>query len=133
MRELIVPIAALVVALTAAAAGGSATRGPASGTWYSDHFVSPTGNIHCRYFAYDQLMACKTLNNGQVAVAPLFGPPYVGYIGDYSFPNGPVLNYGSVYTVRGQFRCVSQTNGMFCRSSRTGRGFGLAREGYRLF
>jgi len=135
MSKLLLTLTATAAALTlasGASARPAAGLGPAAATWSSDYFVSPTGNIRCRYFSYQRVLACKTLNNGRVAVSPLYGSAYVGYIGSYSFPSGPVLYYGQTYTVPGQFRCVSQANGMFCRSLQSGRGFGLAREGYRI-
>ncbi|MFN2467767.1 MAG: hypothetical protein ABR521_06510 [Gaiellaceae bacterium] len=136
MKKLTVFLTVSAVCLAAATASGAGSAGRytlTAGSWYSDWFVSPTGNIRCRYFPYQQVLACKTLNNGRVAVAPLYGSAYAGYIGDYSFPSGPVLYYGQTYTVSGKFRCVSRVNGMFCRSLQTGRGFGIAREGYRLY
>jgi len=130
---MLAPFAAAAIALAGVAgARPAANLGPHEAAWSNNYFVSPTGNIHCRYFAYERVLACKTLNNGRVAVVPLYGSAYVGFITNYSFPSGPVLYYGQTYTVRGQFRCVSQANGMFCRSVQTGRGFALAREGYRL-
>ena len=107
---------------------------PASSAFESNWFRSPTGNIRCRYFPQDAVLACKTLNNGRAAVVPLRGRAYVlRQLTDYTFPRGPVLAYGDYWAVPRRFRCDSTTAGMRCRSLQSGRGFVLSRSGARTF
>lgn len=135
--------ALLLTLVTAAIVGvcagsGSAAPGATAGvSWSSDYFRSPTGNIRCRWFTYDRVMACKTLHNGRVGVVPLYGSAYSGYFGGYSFPSGPTLYYGQYWSsnVGGtpHFRCDSRSSGMTCFSRQTGRGFTISRESFRTF
>ena len=100
----------------------------------SNWFQSPSGNIRCRYFREGDVMACKTLNNGRVAVVPLRGNAYVlARLTDFTFPRGPVLNYGTYWSLTGRFRCDSYSYGMRCRSLRSGHGFLVSRGGFRTF
>ena len=100
------------------------------GNW----FQSPSGNIRCRYFAEGNVTACKTLNNGRVAIVPLSGQAYVlARLTDFTFPRGPVLAYGTYWSLRGRFRCDSYTSGMKCRSLRSGHGFVVNRSGFKTF
>jgi hypothetical protein len=102
--------------------------------WRSNSFQSPTGNIRCRYFVEGDVMACKTLNNGRVAVVPLRGHAYVlARVTDFTFPRGPVLGYGTYWSFTGRFRCDSYSYGMQCESLRSGRGFVLNRSGFKTF
>ena len=116
---------------------GSGIAAPQGAAWSSSYFRSPTGNIRCRWFTYDRVMACKTLNNGRVGVVPLYGSAYYGYFTDYGFPSGPTLYYGQYWTSQigstPQFRCDSRSSGMTCQSLQSGRGFTIAREGFRTF
>jgi hypothetical protein len=112
---------------------GVLSAGPAL-AWRSDWFQSPTGNIRCRYVVEGEVMACKTLNNGRVAIVPLRGQAYVlARLSDYSFPRGPVLAYQTYWSVSGRFRCDSYSSGMQCESLRSGHGFVLNRSGFRTF
>lgn len=100
----------------------------------SDWFQTPSGNIRCRYFVEGGVMACKTLNNGRVAVVPLRGNAYVlGRLADFTFPRGPVLHYGEHWALSGRFRCDSYSYGMKCKSLRSGRGFVLSRSSFKKF
>ena len=107
--------AATVLSLWAVPGSGAA---PQRAAWSSSWFRSPSGNIRCRWFTYDRVLACKTLNNGRVGVVPLYGSAYYGYFTDYSFPSGPILGYGQYWTSRigttAQFRCDSRPTGMTC-------------------
>lgn len=51
--------------------------------------------------------------------------------GDTTFGNYPVLAYGKTWK-RGGFTCTSRTTGLTC-TNRSGHGFFLARERWRLF
>ena len=125
MRGLLASSAVVLVLLVAPATGGA---------WSSNWFQSPSGNIRCRYFPTDGIVACKTVNNGRTAVVPLRGEAYVlARLTDYSFPRGPVLTYGDYWSVSGRFRCDSYSYGMKCRSLRTGHGFVVSRSGFRTF
>jgi len=116
-----------------AVAGVAGSAGPAASVWNSSWFRSPTGNIRCRYWPGDLLLACTTLNNRRLTGVTLNGGSFVRQSHGYSFPGGPVLTYGDSWSVRGRFRCVSRYNGMTCESLRTGSGFLIHRTGYRLF
>ncbi len=121
---------ALVAPTGAALAGVAAVEASA---WDSNWFRSPTGNIRCRYWPADSLLACTTLNNRRFTGVTLNGRSFARTSYGYSFPGGPVLTYGDSWTIRGRFRCVSRFNGMTCESLRTGSGFFISRTGYRLF
>ncbi len=126
MRKLLI----LVLAGVALTALGDASAARSSTTWSSNWFQSPTGNIRCRYFG--NAIACTTLSNGRVAVVPVTGNAYSGHY-NYSFPGGPILSYGQYYNAGGRFRCLSRSDGVFCISLVSGRGFGIAREFVRTF
>ena len=100
----------------------------------SNWFQSPSGNIRCRYFDEGDVMACKTLNNGRVAVVPLRGYAHVlARVTDFTFPRGPVLDYGTYWSLSSRFRCDSYSYGMRCKSLRSGRGFVVNRSGFKTF
>jgi hypothetical protein len=127
--------AVLATALVANAAAlsansPSAARSPA---WNSNWFRSPTGNIRCRYWPDDRLLACTTLNNRRLVGVTLFGHPFVRSAFGYSFPGGPVLSYGDTWAVAGRVKCWSRYSGMTCRSLQTGSGFFINRTSFRLF
>ena len=124
-RGLVVSLLAVVLSALSAA--------PAF-AWRSDWFQSPTGNIRCRYFAEGNVMACKTLNNGGVAVVPVRGYAYVlPRVTDFTFPGGPVLTYGDYWSISRRFRCDSYSYGMQCKSLRSGHGFVVNRSGFKTF
>jgi hypothetical protein len=61
------------------------------------------------------------------------GPARFVCAGDTSMDaQAPILAYGHAVT-RGGLSCSSATSGMTCRSTRTGHGFFVSRQGYRLF
>lgn len=120
-----------IVATLAVAAPASAA--PASLSWNSNWFQSPTGNLRCRYWPSDRLLGCTTLNNARMVAVTLFGSSFVRRSFGYSFPGGPVLTYGDSWSVRNKFRCNSSFNGMRCVSLQTGFGFFINRTSYRLF
>lgn len=126
----------LVGALLAMALAGGASGSTA---WTSEYFHSPTHNIHCRWFWNEELMACVTQNNGRMVAVTEYGNAYTRYgTSGHSFPAGPTLYYGETW--RGYdgnndtaVRCWSRSTGMTCKSLKTGHGFWIAKEGYRLF
>jgi hypothetical protein len=121
----------LLLLLLVVVIAGSA--GPAL-AFQSNWFQSPSGNIRCRYFAEGGVMACKTLNSGRVAVVPARGKAYViARLTDFTFPRGPVLDYGAHWALSGRFRCDSYSYGMRCKSLRSGHGFVASRSGFKTF
>jgi hypothetical protein len=122
-----------VAAVLAVGGSAGATAAPGSATWKSNYFRSPTGNIRCHWSRYDQVIACITLNNYNVLALPLYGRPFRANFNNYTFPVGPTLYYGDYWVGAGQFRCDSRSTGMTCTSLQSGRGFTIAREGYRVF
>jgi hypothetical protein len=61
------------------------------------------------------------------------GPARFVCAGDTSLdPHAPILAYGQ-RTARRSLECTSRITGMTCRSSRSGHGFFISRQGYRLF
>lgn len=120
--------------LVAAACLMQVPAATAAARFTSNWFKSPTGNIRCRYFPSDAVLACKTLNNGRAAIVPLTGDAYVLVrLTDYTFPAGPTLAYGTYWSASGRFRCDSSTLGMKCRSLRSGHGFAINRSGFKTF
>src|SRR3990172_3966390 len=65
------------VALVAAGAPVAQPARPASASWESDWFVSPTHNIHCRWFWTEALVACMTENNGRMVGVTVWGEPFM--------------------------------------------------------
>jgi len=128
---------ALVVAVLGALAAGTADArvavqaGPAAVGWTSNVFVSPTRNIHCRYFPGKKLMACTTQNDDFMTAVTLWGKAYHRqYTYPFSFPDGPRLEYGDTWKASGRFKCWSKTSGMTCESLKTSHGFFINRDSY---
>ena len=78
--------------------------------------------------------SCPTIvDYGQGAIVARTGRARLVCAGDTSMdPHAPILPYGRTI-VRGVLSCSSATTGMTCRSSRTGHGFFISRQGFRLF
>ena len=143
MKRLTVLGLALAALLVPVAVGGSANApkgagAPARGGWWSESFVSPTHNIHCRWFYTKSLMACTAQNKDHMLAVTVWGNPWhrtttAGYV----FPSGPKLYYGQTYTGydandNAVVRCWSRSTGMTCRSLKTNRGFFLNRDECKL-
>jgi hypothetical protein len=130
---------AVAVALTAAALAAGAASAPSARQWHSDWFVSPTHNIHCRWWGQSALIACTTQNDDFMTAVTVWGQPWHKHnTWGYTFPNGPTLYYGETFTAHNASgtavaRCWSRSVGMTCRSLKTNRGFFISREGYRLY
>lgn len=123
---------ALIVPAAASAAPNDPNVGPtASGyIWRSNSFQSPSGNIKCHYWAFDEELTCTTLNTGLTIYLTRYLAP--GHRYSYlSEGHGPTLLYGQRWVVAG-FRCDSYSTGMNCRSS-TGHGFTLNRTDYNVW
>jgi hypothetical protein len=69
---------------------------------------------------------------GQGLIVGKTGPGHVICAGDTALTQGGVLAYRHSRSV-GRFTCTSQTSGMTCRNRRTGHGFFLSKDSYRLF
>ena len=52
--------------------------------------------------------------------------------GDTALTNGRALAYGHSHSV-GRYTCTSRASGMTCRNRRSGHGFTIAKQRYRLF
>lgn len=136
---LLTGLLALVLAAAAAAPGGARTTTPLAPAWTSEWFHSPTHNIHCRWFWQEGLMACITQNNMRMTAVSTYGRASMRWgTAGRSFPAGPTLYYGERWTGSDAddntaVRCWSRSTGMTCKSLFTGRGFWIAKEGYRLF
>jgi|GEM_PF-3469841 len=119
----------VALAATAACAAGLAFAGGATDRASAatvDLWRSPSGNIRCAYVAQSGV-ACYTRHNGRVAVLRSFGNSAVGFT-NRGLPAGRVLHYGQTWR-RSTFRCQSRRDGMRCRSTYTGHGFHISREG----
>jgi hypothetical protein len=116
--------------VTAAPPKTAAAATATAGSWRSDRFQSPTGNIRCRYFyGSNPLIACMTLNDGAMAGVRLWGQGFTRYgHGNRGFPPGPTLRYGSTWRSSGEFKCRSTVNGMDCWSLFSGHGFFISRD-----
>jgi hypothetical protein len=128
MRKL-VPIAALIAALSASATAPAAT-----------FFHSPSGNIRCviertsftrcDIFARDwspppKPRSCE-FDWGNSLLVGLHGRGRFICVSD-AVDRGPSLDYGQSIR-RGRFRCRSRVSGMRCANVRNGHGFALSRQ-----
>ncbi|MDX6669372.1 MAG: hypothetical protein QOK04_2752 [Solirubrobacteraceae bacterium] len=111
-------------------------------------FRSPTGNIGCviaegiarcdiRDRSWSPPPRPRSCNGntgyGQGLIVGTTGRAHFVCAGDTALnPNGRAVPYGRDSRVPG-FTCHSATDGITCRSTRTGRGFFLNRERYRIF
>jgi hypothetical protein len=111
-------------------------------------FKSPSGNIGCMII--DGTARCdirqrtwsppprpascpNVVDFGQGLIVAGAGLGRLVCAGDTTLdPAAQVLPYGTD-TVAGGFRCASATSGMTCTSTRTGHGFFIAIQGYRVF
>jgi hypothetical protein len=112
------------------------------------NFVSPTGNIGCAIAG--GVARCDIVNRSwsppprpsSCSSQVDFGQGIeIGKSGAATFvcagdtartPGSPKLAYGTGTGVDG-FVCVSRTAGMTCTRPRTGRGFTISAQGYKLF
>jgi hypothetical protein len=108
-------------------------------------FVSPSHNIGCvissqsvrcdiRVHSWQsppKPKSCELDYGGGVAVDKSGRAQFL-CAGDTTLEAGPVLGYGDSVS-RGRFRCTSQESGMRCVNKRSGHGFFLAKQSYRLF
>ncbi len=135
-------VAALATTIVAMATSTQALASP------SPFFESPSRNIGC--VIVDRTARCDILvrswkpparpgacphivDFGQGLMVSRTGPARFVCAGDTSMdPHAPILAYGRTLT-RGGLSCSSATTGMTCRSTRTGHGFFISRQGYRLF
>jgi hypothetical protein len=136
-RSLRLVLAVALVALTglATAASASAFKG----------FVSPSHNIGCvmdsqavrcdirdhSWQSPPKPKSCDVDYGGGVAVDKKGRAQFL-CAGDTTLEAGPVLAYGDSIS-QGRFRCESQEAGMRCVNKRTGHGFFLAKQTYKLF
>ena len=109
-------------------------------------FQTPSGNIVCDLapdsatctilsFSYTPPEGCTgsignvlTVTATDGATMPCLDTPPAAAV-----PAGtPVLEYGSASTV-GEMTCQSSPNGVYCQHDPTGKGFSVAKAGYRLF
>ena len=105
---------------------------PAANAQSYDRFQSPTGNIRCEYRSQVGV-GCMTRNNGLGVFLRSFGSSY--YINRrYSFQPraGRTLAYGRTWRIS-TFRCYSDSTGMECWSTLTGRGFFISRTSRRIY
>ena len=108
-------------------------------------FVSPSGNVSCmidpdwarcdiidRDWTPPPRPADCEFDYGQgISLAPGEQAQFV-CAGDTAFGADEVLPYGESITA-GVLRCESAESGITCRDVRTGHGFSISREAYRLF
>jgi hypothetical protein len=133
---LLLGVLALLVLLPATSIGApTSDRAAGSGSWESDYFESPSGNILCRYFPEaNPVMACMTLNDGAMGGVRLCcGRGFLRRWTNRPFLHGPVLRYGEIWRAPGEFRCKSSFNGMRCRSLQSGHGFFINRDEWSRF
>jgi hypothetical protein len=114
------------------------------------HFRTPSGNIHC-YLAAGDGVTCDVGRHDWPIPSPppqgcegygdwvplpsvtLTGAASIAGCASDSRWNAPrVLPYGTG-VVAGGIECVSQPTGLTCRSTKSGHGFSVSRERYRLF
>jgi len=132
-------IAAALASATVGAGAPARRAAPAAAAWSSSWFVSPTHNIHCRWWGSQSLIACMTQNDDYMTGVTVYGRAFVRDDAfNYTFPSGPTLSYGEYWTAHNAsgaavVRCWSRSTGMTCRSLLTSRGFFISRESYRLY
>jgi hypothetical protein len=108
-------------------------------------FQSPSGNIGC-YISRDGARCdirekswtappkpknCE-LDWGSGAAVGEKGRAGIVCAGDTTLSQGHRLAYGKSVS-KGSFRCVSRMSGMRCVNRKSGHGFVLSRESYKLF
>ena len=141
-----------ICSLTAAVALATATAAGAGAASASSlnlvQFRSPSGNIGCildsqearcdiAHFTYKPpVHRCTGPFGGDFGNSFFItrrGKGVMGCVTDSALdPNGHALAYGKSITF-GRFTCSSATTGMTCRNTRTGHGFFLSIQSYRLF
>ena len=144
MRGLLTTMLAALAAASALAAGAASG---ASAHHYT-FFESPTRNLGC--VILDRTARCdivqrswspprrpkscpKEVDFGQGLTVSASGPARLVCAGDTALdPTAPILAYGQV-DASGALVCSSAIAGMSCRSIRSGHGFFISRERYRLF
>jgi hypothetical protein len=133
MRKL-VPVAAVMAALAAAAPASAAT-----------FFHSPSGNIRCvidrtsftrcdithREWSPPRKPGSCEFDWGNSLAVGLRGRGHFICVSD-AVEAGRRLAYGEAIR-RGRFRCRSRTTGMRCVNARNGHGFALSRQRFRRF
>lgn len=108
-------------------------------------FTSPSGNIGCvmdsrqvrcdiaeRDWAPPPPPQDCPLDYGQGISLDAGGAAGWVCAGDTALAAGPPLPFGES-AAAGDLRCDSAPSGMTCRDVTTGRGFSIAREGFRMF
>ena len=90
---------------------------------------SPSGNLDCGIQDGDVDLVCTSSSDGLGVNLPEVGPPST-FASQDPAGEGVVVPYGNVWQ-RGPFTCSSQTEGITCRSTTSGRGFFLARGAYQ--
>lgn len=98
--------------------------------WRSNSFQSPSGNIKCHYWAYDDELTCTTLNTGLTMYLTRFLAAGHRYA-HLAEGHGPTLLYGQHWVVNG-FRCDSYSIGMNCHTT-AGHGFLVNRTDYNVW
>jgi len=140
-------LAAAAAAAAAALAGGACAAGAAAVAHHT-FFESPSRNIGC--VILQGTARCDIIKRtwspparparcpnevdfGQGLTVSGTGAARFVCAGDTALdPSAPLLAYGAVDAV-GAMRCSSARAGMTCRSLRTGHGFFISRQSYRLF
>jgi hypothetical protein len=126
-----VPIAAALLLLSAFAFASAA------GAWNSNHFVSPSRNIACRFLPSGPFVVCATRNDGFTVAIGNDGTKGFVYSRSGRLPRslagfyGPVLRYGRKWRSGVGIWCISRTSGMTCRTY--GHGFFISRTTYDVW
>lgn len=142
-------VAALAVCGMLALAGScGSVASAASAPRHLSFFESPSRNIGCAIV--DATARCditarswspprrpascpKIVDFGQGLIVGATGAARLVCAGDTAMnPTAPRLAYGQVDVI-GSLRCTSALSGVTCASTRTGHGFFISRQGYRLF
>jgi hypothetical protein len=141
-------VTALVLGGALTLAGGGAAAGAAPAPRHLSFFASPSRNISC--LIIDATARCditarswspprrpascpKIVDFGQGLIVGATGAAGLVCAGDTVMnPSARTLAYGQADVI-GTLRCTSALSGVTCASTRTGHGFFISRQGYRLF
>jgi len=130
---------------TAAGVGGHLTPDNIKPSFGSYEFVTPSKNIGCavqkgfarcdiRHYTWrppPKPHTCEFDYGGSLNVGGR-GRGEIGCVSDTVAGSNQTLPYGS-FVQAGSFRCVSRADGVTCESTRSGHGFFIARQTYRVY
>lgn len=117
MRRLAITLAALLALALPASASA----------WYGDVFMSPTGNLVCKYRPALFRITCGSRADHRIVTMTAFGTAHEGRLLTWSGETSHVLYYGQTWRSDRLYSisCLSTITGVTCRNQ--DHGFTIAR------